>query len=152
MSHRLPARRRPLPTPSVRSQPQLPRAVSRAAVRAPSVAGHLAESRACAWLASRGYRILGRNLRYRVGELDIVADDRGVLCFIEVRQRRWSRYGTAVESVTARKRQRLARAASAYLQGIPTPWPPCRFDVVSISGEARDGTLELWRAAFEVTR
>lgn len=93
---------------------------------------------------------MGRNLRYRVGELDIVAYEARVLCFVEVRQRRHPRYGTAAESVTARKRARVARAAARYLQGLSRPWPPCRFDVVTVSGGAEDGALELWRAAFEV--
>ncbi len=94
-------------------------------------------------LEAQGYRIVARNVRSKLGELDIVARDRGVLCFVEVRLRR--RPGAAAESVDARKRGRLARAAEQYLASHRLSDAPCRFDVVGVAG---DGRLTLIRNAF----
>ena len=74
--------------------------------------GAAAEDLAARLLKRRGYSILARNVKSKVGEIDIVADDGGVLCFVEVRARR---DGTAAESVGATKRRRLMRAAEQYL-------------------------------------
>ena len=52
-------------------------------------------------LTRRGYRIVVRNVRYRVGELDIVAYDQSVLVFIEVKCRRSTAYGSPESSITA---------------------------------------------------
>ena len=109
-------------------------------------AGDAAEAEACAKLEAAGCRILGRNVRYREGEIDIVADDRGTLVFIEVRMRRSDRFGGAEGSVDASKRRRLVRAAQHYLLRLPSP-PPCRFDVVVIEGEA----IEWIEAAFDAS-
>ena len=61
--------------------------------------------------------------------------DGNVLVFIEVRYRRSQRFGTGLESVTASKRRRLFAAAGFFLtQGSTDPSNPCRFDVVSVTG------------------
>ena len=74
-------------------------------------AGDAAEAAACAHLVQAGCRILARNVRFREGELDVVADDGGTLVFVEVRMRRDDRFGGADGSVDRHKRQRLVRAA-----------------------------------------
>jgi len=87
-----------------------------AAVRTPRQrAGDAAEAAACAKLQAAGCRILARNVRYREGEIDIVADDRGTLVFVEVRMRRSDRFGGAAGSIDAFKRRRLVRAAQHFL-------------------------------------
>ncbi|MFV0278890.1 MAG: YraN family protein [Parahaliea sp.] len=90
------------------------------------------EQAACHWLAARGLHILGRNLRYRGGELDIVALDGDTLVFVEVRSRSNPRYAGAAASVGRHKQQRLLRAASAFLKShSKLANHPCRFDVVA---------------------
>jgi len=120
-----------------------------AAARTPRQrAGDAAEAAACARLEAAGCRILGRNVRYRVGEIDIVADDRGTLVFVEVRMRRSDRFGGAGGSVDVFKRRRLVRAAQHFLLqhcGAGARMPPCRFDVITADG---DGIRDWIRDAF----
>ncbi|MBP9089185.1 MAG: YraN family protein, partial [Kofleriaceae bacterium] len=75
--------------------------------------GAAAESLACKLLGHHGYRILERNFRCKLGELDIVADDRGTLVFVEVRSRSDGRFGRATVGHT--KQQQVSRVASWYL-------------------------------------
>jgi putative endonuclease len=117
-------------------------------------AGDAAESAACDRLAASGCRIVARNVRYREGELDIVAEDGGTLVFVEVRLRSSQRYGGAAASVDVFKRKRLVRAAQHYLvehygsavpRGRGRDWPACRFDVITADA---DGVSEWIRDAF----
>ena len=108
------------------------------------------ERLACASLRRLRYRILETNVRFPVGELDVVALDGPTLCLIEVRARQRGRFGTATESITANKRQRIIRAARWYLQRRRPPWTgPVRFDVVAIDLDAHDRpSIEVIRHAF----
>jgi len=96
--------------------------------------GRLAESMAALWLAAKGYRILARRVRTPVGEIDLVALHRrpqpyGTLCLIEVKWR--PTLEEAVQAVTHRQRERLTRAAAAYLQSHPRhAAADLRYDVV----------------------
>ncbi len=105
----------------------------------------LAEKR----LKAAGYRVLERNFRTRVGELDFVAEQEGVLCFIEVKGRRGAGFGAPDEAVTAEKQRRIFRAAQAYLQGRRKANIPCRFDVVSILEEGSKRDVRILRDAFQ---
>ena len=111
-------------------------------------AGDAAEQAACARLAAAGCRILARNVRYREGESDIVADDHGTLLFVEVRMRRGDGFGGAGGSVDAFKQRRIVTAARHYLAqryGAGASLPPCRFDVITADG---DGIRDWIRNAF----
>ena len=90
------------------------------------------EAHAEAALRERGFQILERRWRYRGGEIDLVALDRGTLVFVEVKARSGSGFGTPGEAVDRRKRSRVARAALAYLQYMDALDRTCRFDVVEI--------------------
>lgn len=109
-----------------------------------TVAGREAEDLACRHLESRGLRLLERNYRCRAGELDLVMRERDQLVFVEVRYRSHRGYGSAVESVDARKQRRLIDAARHYLQRHGTH-AACRFDVVGIDAAGR---VEWLRDAF----
>lgn len=99
---------------------------------APDV-GRRVEEAARRYLTGRGLREVARNFRCRVGEIDLVMRDGDCLVFVEVRYRRSERFGGAAESIVARKRRRLWRAAQYYLQthgeyaGLAA-----RFDVVAV--------------------
>ncbi len=110
--------------------------------------GARGEALACDFLASRGYRIVARNHRCAAGEIDIVAWDGPVLCFVEVRARTPSRWGTALETIDPRKMRRVVMAARDYVQRLPHPWPSMRFDAVGIE-LVEPPRIELVQGAFE---
>ena len=94
--------------------------------------GDCGEDRACDYLRRRGLKILARNYRCRAGEIDVVAEDRGTVVFVEVKERRGESHGSAVEAVTAAKRRKVVRAARAYAVAHGLSDSPLRFDVVAI--------------------
>jgi putative endonuclease len=97
--------------------------------------GEAAESLAANYFRVRGLEILGRNLRCKAGELDLVCIDDGVLAIVEVRQRESSQFGGALASVTSAKQRRIIRAAKFFMQREPR-WRdlPIRFDVLGVEG------------------
>lgn len=115
------------------------------------VRGFGEEAAAEALLVERGYRVVGRNVRVGRYEIDRVAWDGSVLCFIEVRFRRSHRYGRAEETVGSVKRARILRAAAAYARARFRRWPVVRFDVVAVTGEGDSREVRLIRGAFDAT-
>jgi len=104
--------------------------------------GDQGEDRAAGHLEERGYAILERQWRCRFGELDVVAQSpEGVLCFVEVKRRGKGSIGLPREFVDERKRERLRRAAGAYLSfhGLDVP---ARFDVAEVY-EEDNGSLRV---------
>jgi putative endonuclease len=98
-----------------------------------SLLGQAAESRAEAFLKSNGLKLVARNWRCRFGEIDLVMQDGPTLVFVEVRLRSRSDFGGAAASVTSSKQKKLLAAARQYLGALKT-LPPCRFDVVALTG------------------
>ena len=122
----------------------------RPAARTPKQrAGDAAEDAAARHLAAAGCRILERNARYRDGEVDLIARERDLLVFVEVRMRASARFGGAAVSVNSLKQKRITRAAQHWLfSRYGERWPACRFDVVTVDGS---GTIEWIRDAFQCT-
>ena len=115
------------------------------------VLGRAAEAAAARHLERSGYRILTANFRAKGGELDLVAEDDGVLAIIEVRYRASDRYGGGAASITHSKRSRIVRAAKFLLATHPPLAKlPARFDVVEVSGSADDFRCDLIRGAFSL--
>ena len=121
----------------------------RTATRTPKQrAGDAAEDAAARHLTAAGCGIVARNARYRDGEVDLVARERDLLVFVEVRMRGSSRFGGAAVSVDSLKQKRIARAAQRWLlREYGERWPACRFDVVTVDG---GGTIEWIRDAFQI--
>ena len=94
--------------------------------------GDAGEDLACEHLRRHGLKILARNYRCRAGEIDVVAEDRGTVVFVEVKERRGESHGSAVEAVTALKRLKVIRAARVYAAIHGLSEAPLRFDVVAI--------------------
>ena len=96
--------------------------------------GTEAEQLALAFLQSKGLVLVAKNFRTRRGEIDLIMLDNNVLVFIEVRFRSSVNFGSAEESITVQKCQRLSSAAQAYMQreGL-TEKVSARFDAVAIS-------------------
>ena len=91
--------------------------------------GSWGEAQAAEYLRKKGYAIRSMNFRCRLGELDIVAENRKFLVFVEVKLRKNADFGAAASYVTLRKQERLRAAAQFYLAGDETKKQP-RFDVV----------------------
>ena len=94
--------------------------------------GTAGESVAAEHLARRGYRIVEANARCRLGEIDLVVLDAGVVVFVEVKGNRGRSHGAPEEMVTPAKQRRLTRLAAWYLQRRGWLGRPARFDVVAI--------------------
>jgi putative endonuclease len=99
--------------------------------------GEEAEGLAARFLAAQGLAIVGRNYRWRGGEIDIIARDGRTVVFVEVRMRRNRDFGGAAESITRGKRRRLRLAAEHYLARLPSE-PPCRFDAILLDALAAE--------------
>ncbi len=112
--------------------------------------GKQGEALAAWYLKGCGYRILEQNYRNRLGEIDIIAKERGVLVFVEVKARRDGRYGPPKAAVTPKKQEALSKAALAYLKETGQMQNRARFDVVSIRMSAMPPKIELVRNAFEL--
>ncbi len=109
--------------------------------------GTLYEKRAASYLEEHGYRVKAQNYRCRTGEIDLIAEEDGCLCFVEVKYRSGARFGAASEAVDARKQHTIIMTARYYLQQQGyCDETPCRFDVVAFDGER----IELIRNAFEI--
>jgi len=106
--------------------------------------GARAEDLCAGLLRAAGLVLIERNWRCRHGEIDLIADDGGMLVFAEVRMRSGPGFGGAGESVTAAKRQRLLAAARLYLARRPQAL--CRFDVFLVDGAA--ASVQWIRDAF----
>jgi putative endonuclease len=96
----------------------------------------------------RGYRVVARNWRCRLGELDLVVEYGGVLVFCEVKSRRQSVLGGGFEAVTWRKRAKLRAVAEAFLQATRSRPQAIRFDVASVAMRGTRSTIELFEDAF----
>jgi putative endonuclease len=96
-----------------------------------------------------GYRILERNFRAKPGEIDFVAMEGTVLCFVEVKGRRGLRFGRPEEAVGPEKRRRIFRTAQAWIRRRRPAPGPRRFDVVAILEREGSTSVEILRGAFE---
>jgi putative endonuclease len=110
--------------------------------------GSAAEEQAMHHLQRRGLRLVQRNFRTSRGEIDLIMREGKTLVFVEVRYRHSHHYGSALESVTPDKQQRLIATASSYLQQRKLDLP-CRFDVIGVSGPQQE-RIEWVRDAFQL--
>ena len=118
--------------------------------------GKLGEAYAAAYLEQIGYRLVAANFTLPVGrnlrgalvntEIDLVAYERDILCFVEVKTRASDWFAPPQVNVDLRKRRQIARAARAYRRLFDLEDQPYRFDVVTvILSEEDPPQLELLR-------
>ena len=93
--------------------------------------GRWGEELAARELEKKGYRMVAAGWHCRFGEIDLICQGRGYLCFVEVKLRRTERFGTPGAFVDARKQKKLRTSAQLYLAEHGTELQP-RFDVVEI--------------------
>lgn len=112
-------------------------------------AGHIriglwGERVAARTLKRKGYRILGQRIRFnKREELDIVARDRHILVFVEVKTRRDEHYARPMMSVNRKKQLSLSRAAARYLSRMKHKPGGFRFDIVEVIGSPEDKDPEI---------
>lgn len=102
--------------------------------------GKRAEDRACSHLVEKGLEILGRNVRGKAGEVDIIAREGDCLVVVEVRSRRKGSHIFDSEVVGFEKRKRVARTAREVIPDFLNPGDSVRFDVVLVTSE-KNGSL-----------
>ena len=83
-------------------------------------------------LELQGYRILERNFRCRMGEIDLIAEKDGEISFVEVKTRRSARFGMPAEAVGAEKQRRMRRTAEFYLKSHPKQQQTADFQVIEV--------------------
>lgn len=114
--------------------------------------GRRGEEIACRYLTGRGYRILVRNYRTRLGEIDIIAQQGATLVFVEVKTRRGSGCGHPLEAVTPGKCRQISKVALLYLAETGREKEAARFDVVAVTLAGHGGpVVELVRNAFDLS-
>ena len=95
--------------------------------------GRLGEEAAVRFLREEGWRILGRNVRYGRGEVDIIAASDEVVAFVEVKTRSCLDHGHPLEAITRSKRREIARVARGWIQGqAGLGGKLFRFDAISV--------------------
>ena len=110
--------------------------------------GATGEAIARSYLEQAGFLLVGQNVTYRVGELDLVMEDGSCLVFVEVRSRASRTGPRAEDTVTFPKQVRLTRAATLFLQHYRGRCRWARFDVVAVDLAAGRVSAH-HRAAFE---
>lgn len=99
-------------------------------------AGNQAEQLAKQQLLDKGLEFCLSNFQCKTGEIDLIMKQGDCLVFVEVRYRSHSELGSPLETVTISKQKKLIRTANYFLQQqFRNNWPPCRFDVVGITGD-----------------
>lgn len=112
--------------------------------------GSKGEDLAIQFLKKKGYRIIKRNYKTSVGEIDIIARDGNTIVFVEVKTRTDDSFGYPFEAVNKKKRQKLKNLALLYLKR-QVKESPVRFDVLSIFyTDGREREIEHIKDAFEV--
>lgn len=111
----------------------MPRWLDKLLGRAPKVdsLGERGENIAARFLRNLGYKIILRNFRCDLGEIDIVARDADTLVFVEVKTRTYDDPNPE-DQVNEAKQHQLTKAGKFYLSRYGTPRPSARFDVVAV--------------------
>ncbi len=112
--------------------------------------GSLGEEAAIKFLKSKGYKILSRNYKSNLGEIDIIAKHADTISFIEVKSRSSDRFGLPQEALSNFKQRQIAKAALSFLKQNKLLDKKARFDVVSITYQGDSPKIDLIRDAFEL--
>lgn len=98
--------------------------------------GKKGEALACLFLKRKGYRIIERNYKNLIGEIDIIAIDGDYLVFVEVKTRMSRAFGDPLEAINLHKQNKIRQVAMKYLQQKNMLEKSlCRFDVIAVMGD-----------------
>lgn len=110
--------------------------------------GKKSERLAAEFLDRMGYRIIETNYRSKLGEIDIIAREKGTLVFVEVKARNSSRFGSPKGAVTPAKQRKISMVALDYLKRSGQDGASARFDVVAIDTASGKTDIEVVKNAF----
>ena len=111
--------------------------------------GRQSEDAVTRYLQSQGMKIVERNLRTPVGEIDLVVKSKRILAFVEVKTRRGSAFGSPGEAMGPPKQRQIVQTAKWYLNDKPHEGLQPRFDVIAITGSVESFQVEHIPDAFE---
>ena len=98
--------------------------------------GAVYEQKAVEYLKEKGYSIINQNFRCKIGEIDIIAQWKDVIVFVEVKYRKTASFGYPEEAVSYYKQEKIRKVAQYFLTGSNSFVDmDCRFDVIAIEGE-----------------
>lgn len=100
----------------------------------------MAENLAREALSKKGYQILESNFANRFGEIDIIAKDKNILVFVEVKAKKGLDFGSPEEMINKGKLKRVQNMAAVYMKGESLP---CRIDVVAVVLSEENGLVRL---------
>jgi putative endonuclease len=112
--------------------------------------GKRGENLAVWYLEKNGYKILEQNYRNRMGEIDIIAQEKKTIVFVEVKSRRSIRYGSPKWAVTPKKQRKISMVALYYLKVTEQSDAKARFDVVAITSNRDEPQIEIVKNAFDL--
>lgn len=112
--------------------------------------GKSGEEAAVSLLKDNGYKILLKNYKSKLGEIDIIARDKDTVCFVEVKTRHTDRFGLPQEAISRSKQRQISKAALLYLKENNLLDRKARFDVVSVVYSGDVPKLDLLKDAFEL--
>lgn len=110
--------------------------------------GNWGEDLACVELTRRGYAVLARRYRTRMGEIDIICRDGETLVFVEVKARTGRRFGGGAAAITLLKQRRITRMALDFVARSGLTAVPCRFDVVVVDVDPDKVQIDVFTNAF----
>lgn len=116
--------------------------------------GREGEEAAVAFLKKKGYRILEKNFRAKVGEIDVIAEQDATVVFVEVKARADHQYGHPFNAVTPVKQRKIIQVAQSYLAKHRLMENSARFDVVGLTVDADNANsfqIELLENAFQIS-
>jgi putative endonuclease len=112
--------------------------------------GKTGEEKAVRFLKKKGCTIIETNYRNKIGEIDIIGLDRGVLIFVEVKTRKDNASVSPKEAVTPQKQKKIAQVAQTWLKIKNKHNTKARFDVIAILSDQGRTDIEWVKNAFEL--
>lgn len=99
------------------------------------VLGVSGETLACNYLKKKGYKLIERNYKNKIGEIDIIASKKNMIVFVEVKTRETTMFGNPSEAVDYHKQNKIRKVSKRFLQENKLTDVPCRFDVIEVVGD-----------------
>jgi putative endonuclease len=119
--------------------------------RSKQILGQEGERVAEGYLKKKGFKVVERNYRCRLGEVDLIALDKRVVVFVEVKTRTGDGFGSPLEAVESHKQRKMMRAAQYFIMEKKLHERDARFDVVGVSWPGREPVVEHIENAFELS-
>jgi putative endonuclease len=112
--------------------------------------GEAGEAIAARHLKKNGYRIIEKNYRTQLGEIDLIAKEKDTIVFVEVKSRRSRHFGNPKAAVTLQKQRKISMVALQYLKATRRSNASARFDVAAVTITRDKPRVEIIKNAFEL--